>query len=391
MQSLCILGRQPALGLAELESLYGAAAVRPIGTQAAIIDSDPCGFMFDKLGGSTRFGKVLTTLENASWAQVQTFLVQAAPGHAQQMPDGKMHLGLSAYGVPISKEKLTATGLTLKKAIKKDSGRTVRLVPNNELELGTAQVIHNNLLDANGWELLFVQDGKNIVIAQTLQVQDIASYTIRDRERPKRDARVGMLPPKLAQILINLSKPEPGATVLDPFCGTGVVLQEAAIMGYNVYGTDIEQRMIDFSTTNLEWLNTTMQLQPVEATLEAGDATNHQWQAAPISAVACETYLGRPLTAAPDRETLNSIRHTCDQIISTFLKNLAAQIPSGTRLCLAVPAWHIGNSFVHLKTLDSLEEIGYNQVSFEHVRNEDLLYYRPDQVVARKLLIVTRV
>jgi hypothetical protein len=36
-KSLCILGRQPALGLAELESLYGANRVQPLNS-AALLD-----------------------------------------------------------------------------------------------------------------------------------------------------------------------------------------------------------------------------------------------------------------------------------------------------------------------------------------------------------------
>lgn len=390
MQSLCILGRQPALGLAELESLYGSEVMRRVGTQAVVIDIDPSSIIFKRLGGSVKLCKVLTVLSNATWAHVQKFLVQVAPEHASRMPEGKMHLGLSAYGIQITKEKIGATGLTVKKAIRKDSGRSVRLVPNNELELATAQIIHNNLLTDNGWELVFVQDGADIIIAQTLNVQNIESYTLRDRGRPKRDARVGMLPPKLAQILVNLTAPTNGVTVLDPFCGTGVVLQEAALMGYNVYGTDIEQRMIDYTHTNLGWLNKTLSLSPLDVTLEAGDATNHQWTSAPVSVVASETYLGRPLTTVPDAETLNSIRHTCDQIISGFLKNLATQIPAGTKLCIAVPAWNTKRGFIHLKTLDSLEVIGYNQISFEHAARGELLYYRPDQIVARELLVLTK-
>ena len=50
MQSLLILGRQPSLGLAELESLYGASALTTVGNQAVIVDVDPCLLAFDRLG-----------------------------------------------------------------------------------------------------------------------------------------------------------------------------------------------------------------------------------------------------------------------------------------------------------------------------------------------------
>ena len=76
-------------------------------------------------------------------------------------------------------------------------------------------------------------------------VQNISAYAMRDQKRPKRDAFVGMLPPKLAQIMINLAlgDQEPkDKLLLDPFCGTGVLLQEALLMGLKVYGTDLSQK-----------------------------------------------------------------------------------------------------------------------------------------------------
>ena len=51
MQSLLVLGRQPELGIAELESIYGAAKLKPIGGKAVIVDVDPCLLAFDRLGG----------------------------------------------------------------------------------------------------------------------------------------------------------------------------------------------------------------------------------------------------------------------------------------------------------------------------------------------------
>ena len=250
-QSIAILGRQPALGLAELDSLYGAQAITPLGTQAALIDVDPCLLAFDRLGGSVKFGKLLTVLDTTDWQEIEKFLVSVSPEHSKRMAEGKMQLGLSVIGLNVNLKQLQITGLTLKKAIR-TTGRSVRLIPNKALELNTAQVLHNHLTGPTGWELYFIRDGNKTVVAQTIKIQDIEAYAARDQARPKRDARVGMLPPKLAQIIINLAvgqlpadklasicdipagevipRPQLGTTLLDPFCGTGVVLQEALLM-----------------------------------------------------------------------------------------------------------------------------------------------------------------
>jgi tRNA G10 N-methylase Trm11 len=411
MQSLLILGRQPKLGLAELESLYGADKLQPVGSQAVIVDVDPCLLAFDRLGGSVKFCKVLTTLDTVHWRAIEKFLIDVSPGQSQTMPPGKMLLGLSAIGFDVSPKQLEATGLSIKKVVRQ-TGRPVRLVPNKTAELNAAQVIHNHLTGPNGWELNLIKDGQKTIIAQTVKVQDIESYTRRDRERPKRDTRVGMLPPKLAQIIINLAVgqlpedklssicdipadeaaplPYLDQTILDPFCGTGVVLQEAALMGYHGYGSDLEPRMIDYSRQNLAWLSENFRLPPVCCRLEVGDATTHTWKP-PIDFVAAETYLGRPFTSQPTPETLAQTVTDCNLIIKKFLRNIDSQLQAGTRLCLAVPAWQVRpGQFKHLPLIDQIEDLGYNRVSFEHIRDKDLLYYRDDQIVARQLIVITR-
>lgn len=417
ISSICILGRQPALGMAELESLYGADKIRPIGPQAALVAVDPCRLAFDRLGGSVKFCKTLTELETTDWKKIESFLVEVSPGHSERMPAGKMHLGLSVYGYDVSIKQLEATGLTLKKAIRQ-TGRSVRLVPNKAKELSSAQVLHNHLTGPTGWELVFIRDGNKTLIAQTVKVQDINSYTLRDRGRPKRDPRVGMLPPKLAQIIINLAvgqlpadklesiceipagepvpRPLLNQTILDPFCGTGVLLQEATLMGYRTYGSDIAAKMIEYSHANLTWLEDHYRLASDNYLLELGDATAHHWHFSALAsqnaalAVASESYLGRPFTVLPTPEILAQTISECNLIIKKFLQNLHGQIKPGTRLCLAVPAWHTANGFRHLPTLEKLIELGYNRVSFIHAKAEELIYHREDQIVGRELVTLIR-
>src|SRR6185503_11866116 len=136
------------------------------------------------------------------------------------------------------------------------------------------------------------------LLAQTLFVQDIEAYGARDQARPARDARVGMLPPKLAQIMLNLSAgPLRASTddltrlrVLDPCCGTGVILQEALLMGYSVMGTDIEPRMTEYSKRNLKWLFEKYPSLDGQVDIETADATSYQWPG--FSTIASEVFLG---------------------------------------------------------------------------------------------------
>lgn len=393
-KTLCILGRLPQLGTAELESLYGAEHLKAV-TGAALLDIPAEEIDFKRLGGTIKTARILSVLPSTDWPAALAYLKKAIPGHLADI-EGKLTLGISVYGLSLRVEQLNRDLLGLKKTIK-NTGRPVRVVPNKTLELNSAQVLHNKLTHKGGWELLVFLAGKETIIAQTLFVQDIEAYAARDQARPKRDARIGMLPPKLAQTLVNLAagplkkQPEEAARirVLDPFCGTGVVLQEALLMGYSVLGTDIEARMVEYTQENLRWLIERNPKIEGQAAIETADATSYQWPR--FSFMASEVFLGRPLTALPPTDRLKEIINDANTITKKFLKNLAPQLREGQRLALAVPAWQKPDgSFIRLPVIDQLTDMGYTYLDLKHVRREDLIYYRSDQVVARQILILEK-
>ena len=392
MQSLCILGRQPAIGAAELESLFGARAVTPLSDTVTALDAPAQDVPFARLGGTVKLCRVLTTLDTNHWGDIQAYLIKESPKHAELLPEGKLTIGFSVYGLQINAKRLLATGLSVKKAIKQ-TDRSVRLVPNNELALNSAQVLHNQLTSERAWELVFVRHGNQTIIAQTTNVQDIDSYTLRDRGRPKRDAKVGMLPPKLAQIIINLATPTTDTkdlTILDPFCGTGVVLQEAQLMGFDAYGTDLEPRMIQYSDANIEWFQKTYKPTGTGWRVEQADATNANWPHR-FEGIACETYLGRPFSALPTPDILQKVMADVDLIHKKFLQNVARQTKPGFRMCIAIPAWSTPHGFKHLKVLEILPELGYTRMEFAHASTDQLIYHRENQIVGRELVVLTRV
>lgn len=405
-QTICILGRQPALGLAELESLYGSDVIHPVGERAAIVNLPPESINIDRLGGTIRVAKLLTRLDITNWSGITDYLVKHVPKHTCCIGPGKLTFGISVYGIRVNEQKIQHSALAVKKAVRTSDNRPVRVVPTKVSELSSAQVLHNNMTQLPlGMELLLIKDGEQVVLAQTTAIQNITAYAARDQARPKRDARIGMLPPKLAQIILNLATantdPSRGAVVLDPFCGTGVILQEATLMGFDTYGTDIDPRMITHTDDNLQWL-LSQPYCPVQRPkdtplstpwhyyrLEQADATTHRWDP-PLNFIASEAYLGRPFSAMPQPNVLKKVMQDVDTITEKFLQNVARQTPIGFRLCVALPVWYSKDGFIHLKMLDSLEKLGYTRTSFVHADNRDLVYYRDGQIVGRELVTLTR-
>ncbi len=384
---ISILGRQPEIGLAELESLFGAQVIQPLGTSAALLDLNPDQINLATLGGSIKLAEVIGTTPTVKWPKISQRLEKIAPELIDSLADKKITLGISAYNIQASPSQVSRTALNLKKIIRAN-GRAARIVPNSNLELNSAQVYHNNLTAPNNIELICVANNGETLLASTFAVQNIDDYSRRDFGRPKRDAFVGMLPPKLAQTMLNLAQAKPEEIILDPFCGTGVVLQEAALIGCEVYGTDISQKMINYTKENLDWLEKTYEIS-IKKQLEVADATKFKWQR-PISHVVCEGYLGEPMTSLPQSVKLQKIISQCDTIARDFLKNLHPQLPEMTRICVALPAWRQQNRFISLPTVDDLSKMSYNQISFSHSGTTKLIYHRPDQIVARELLVLIR-
>ena len=397
-----ILGRQPALGFAELESIFGAISIRKVQPGIAEVNRSVSPELFQKLGGSMKMARLLNVTDSTDWIKIVNSILKKAGENAQLLPEGKLTIGLSVYGLRAHVRDINSAGIALKKAIRQvDPNRSIRIVPNKEPVMSSPQVIHNDLTGPNGWELVFIKDGGKTIIALTEAEQNIEAYGARDQARPARDAKVGMLPPKLAQILVNIAVADTknnksadklaaaDIMVLDPFCGTGVVLQEALLMGYDTVGTDLEPRMIEYSTKNITWLRNSWKRATGYIRIEVGDATHHQWPKT-ITHVAGETYLGRPMIKIPAYQEFDRIVKEVDDLHYKFFKNIAKQIPAGTRLCMAVPAWKTQNGFTHLPVLEKLSNMGYNHVEFVHAAKNDLIYHRTEQIVARELVILVK-
>ena len=373
MKYLAVLGRQPKISLAELESLF--AGVRQISPSLASFNSSIPPDI-SRLGGSLKLAKELDF---------------SPLGYLKSLPEGKITLGISDFSKTATKKTAQIEALKLKKILSRH-GRSVRVLENKEAILSTATSHHNQLAEKkNHVELIKFDKDWFVVIG----VQNITAYAHRDQNRPARDAKVGMLPPKLAQILLNLCGRLPEkSVVLDPFCGTGVVLQEALLMGYTPYGTDLSERMVEYSEKNLKWLATGKGLTNSDAYAKmeicVGDAMDFDWQKN-IDDVACETYLGPPMSTVPPEIKLKSAKQECKPIILGFLKNLARKLKKDTPVVLAIPAWLKENGeYSRLNILDEIENLGYNVVKLKNSDQKDLLYHRDGQIVARELIILRK-
>ncbi len=62
----------------------------------------------------------------------------------------------------------------------------------------------------------------------------------------------GVIQPKIARALVNLSGIKKRELFLDPFCGTGGILIEAGLIGATLVGIDVQEKMVRGAEKNLE-------------------------------------------------------------------------------------------------------------------------------------------
>jgi len=86
-----------------------------------------------------------------------------------------------------------------------------------------------------------------------------------------------------ARALVNMSAVMPGETFLDPFCGTGALVIEAALLGARAIGIDADPTMVEGARRNAAYFG-------VSATFILGDARNIPF---PSDAIATDLPYGR--------------------------------------------------------------------------------------------------
>jgi len=123
------------------------------------------------------------------------------------------------------------------------------------------------------------------IVEQSYSYKEIKS---RDMQKPVRREALA-ISPRLAKIVINLSQVEEGQFLADPFCGIGVIVQEAVLMGINCFGADIDLSAIEGARKNLNWLNSKYKVTG-EARFHLGDSA--RFPSVRLDGVATEPALG---------------------------------------------------------------------------------------------------
>jgi tRNA G10 N-methylase Trm11 len=297
---------------------------------------------------------------------------------------GKITFGLSVYG-NLDTTELTRLGKEIKNNLK-NNGLSVRFVPNREKTLSSATVDHNHLVGKGVEFIIYESSPQEFSLAKTLALQPYAEFSKRDFDRPGRDDKSGMLPPKLAMIMINLSESPKNDYLLDPFCGSGTIITEAMILGYqNLIGSDISTKAIDDTQTNIEWTKNNLNISCPEISLYNLDVKNlgEKIAHASIDRIVTEPFLGKPLNGQESYEELTKqskmLKLLYLEAFRVFKKILR---PDGV-VVFVFPHYQKEDSIITTNQPREIEELGFTLLPFNN--KEHLVYERPGQKVGREI------
>ncbi len=201
----------------------------------------------------------------------------------------------------------------------------------------------------------------------------------RDRLKPFVDRRKGLLPPKIARIMVNLAvgnATAQGKILLDPFCGSGTILLEAGLRGLDLIGNDLDLTQLAGTRQNLDWLRLSAELFNADAVKLSFQIKNN------VDFIVTEPYMGR-VTARADR--LPDLAHGLAKLYLGCLKDWHKFLVPGGKIAMIFPVFEYKNTtYLTSGVIDDPHLLGYN------TKTRGLMYFRPEAKVKREIVVLEK-
>jgi len=342
MEYMFILGRDSELSLLELVSYFKSNniayhLVKHSG-DVAVFSLPELDFkkLITKLGGTVKIGLVINNLDGLYFDA------------------NRIKYAISSYG----KSDASDFKKRIKDHFKEQHVRAFCKKPKQGNVLMPSDVIRHSLVE-DGFEFLVAHN----FVARTIAIFDPSEHESRDVGTPVKDY-LNVISIRLAKILINLSQAR--HNLLDPFCGYGTILQEALLMKLDVFGIELNPKVVAACKKNLIWLQN--KYNPVgNWRVFCNDARNSSKIVTSVESVATEPYLGPFLKKLPSKEEASEIVAELEPLYYEVLKDLR-RIVKG-KVAIVVPRFRTrANDIISLPFLEIAKDAGFRPVNFAEVK-----------------------
>ncbi len=385
-----ILGSNPGLSLAEIVTMYDIEKYQTFGSALLVetIEVLDIKKVINRLGGTIKVAKYKGECD---YKELKEKAADIVYNKALNREKGKFNFGLSLYENINANYKDLAIGI---KNILKNKAISSRFVKaqGGQKNLSSASVYHNKLLDKNGIELIMIASDKSVILAETLEVQNFINYSKKDYGRPERDSFSGMIPPKLAKMMLNLGQVKLGDKVLDPFCGSGTIASEALFMGIkDIYAFDISEKANQDTKNNLKWLEKEFSQDISKVNIKSVDvrSVSEVLPLSSIDVVCTEPYLG-PQRGKIEAQTVKS---DLEKLYTQALEELFKILKPKSRVVMIWPMFFPEKNPLYLNPKIK----GYKKINYDNVINLNLLnprknlfYGRSGQRLWREIIVLEK-
>ena len=392
------LGRHPSLSVAELTRAIPNITLESAENGICVGScSELAPDFLNKLGGTIKVIAIDKEIESLGEISAD-FLRRIIPAR-----EGRIIFGISVYGqLPgAERRRIYIEGLELKKAIKAE-GRRARYVVSQDTQLSSVVIAKNKLIE-EGAEFVIIKERSRVLVGHTVAIQEFEAYGERDFDRPGRSARRGMLPPKLAQMMVNIAAGDKSKTLLDPFCGSGTVLGEALLMGYtDVVGADLSPEAVADTKAYLEWIEKAHPEFKGRWRVMQSDARtiDKLLPAESVGAIVAEPFLGPPQNGRETPEQLKKVMN--DDLVPLYRDAIASLSKLLTPRGSAVFSFPVFNrnkgpiftpvtQVMNTLTPAPLVPSEYQEFGLPATSSGGALYERPEQFVAREIVLLKKV
>jgi len=384
-----ILGRESRLSIAELVAFFPNSECLFAEREFAIFDKITAAEVaeeFNRLWWSIKALEIDKELESEKDfpKHAVKLLIEKATDY-----EGKFTFALAQYWIKIDIFKMW---IQIKKEAKKSVETNLRFV-NKDSNNVNAAVYKKDSLGVNWWcELNLLAAWTRVFIWTTIAYQDVDEYSKRDYSK-ERDMQVWMLPPKLAQMMINIAWKE-AKWIYDPFCWLGTILMESALWDKKeIYWSDLSEEMVKASTKNIAlYLD-----KSITSKIFRQDASKIEmvWLLKDKSriSIATEWYLGSVMTRwHVTLEKIEDERRKLARIYEGFFAWLQ-RLNFKWTVVICFPFWQLNWKYLYFEEIYTIQKRYWfkplkllpENIDFKETRSGSLLYHRPNQQVWREV------
>ncbi len=381
---LFILGNNPTLSVAEILAKFKAREYFLINEKILRVDfleKIDAQKVIKKIGGTIKIVEILTEDCQDLFAVIENYLPKKF--------EGKYKFGFSFYGKEWKSFKEIA--MKIKKELK-NREISSRWITSREPNISSVIVSKNKLIET-GSDFVLVEFEEKKYLGKTVAIQNFEELSFRDYNRPARDSYSGMIPPKLAQIMLNIGlEGKTDKILLDPFCGSGTILMEASLMGVKkIIGTDLSEKALKDSQINLRWFKEKFKVGQVE-NIELKQADVRQISdlilKESINLIVTEPYLG------PQRkiDDIERAQKSLEKLYQESLKEFFKILNKKGRIVMIWPILRKAqNKFmkIDLGEFEMVKIIPEN-LNLKLSQRKTLIYGRKDQKVWREIVVLEK-